>query len=193
MLLVIGVAGACSSQQKTADEKVPAAEMEAAKPQPPTGGLTYTAPAEWTAEKPASSWRRGQYRLTRAESDKEDAELAVFFFPGQGGSVQGNVDRWVRQFTDAAGKPLSQAGQVTKRESNGIPITVVDVSGTYQQSDMMGGGGTPKDGYRMLAAIAESKDGPWFFKLVGPKATVDKWEVSFYSFLDTIRPENTNS
>jgi hypothetical protein len=40
----------------------------------------------------------------------------------------------------------------------------------------------------MLAAIVATKDGPWYFKLVGPEATVAKWEASYQAFLSSIQP-----
>jgi hypothetical protein len=47
---------------------------------------------------------------------------------------------------------------------------------------------TAKENYRMLAAVAEGPAGPTFFKLTGPRPTVDHFEESFNSFLDTLRP-----
>jgi hypothetical protein len=44
----------------------------------------------------------------------------------------------------------------------------------------------PKKNFRMLAAIAETTSGPWFFKLTGPEKTVANWEPSFEKFLDSI-------
>ncbi|OLB41753.1 MAG: hypothetical protein AUI04_06380 [Candidatus Rokubacteria bacterium 13_2_20CM_2_64_8] len=59
--------------------------------QPPTGSghgqkaLTWTAPSEWTKEKPSSPLRRGQYRIPGPGGP---AECTVFYFgPGQGGDV----------------------------------------------------------------------------------------------------------
>jgi hypothetical protein len=51
--------------------------------------------------------RRAQYRLAKAEGDPEDGGLVVFFFSGQGGSVQANIDRRVGQFQNPQGNPAS--------------------------------------------------------------------------------------
>ena len=131
--------------------------------------------------------RKTQYRLPRVEGDPEDAEMVVFFFQGQGGSVQANIDRWIAQFKKADGKPASDSSQVSHRESHGIPLTIVDVSGTYSGGGPMMSAGAPKPAFRMLAAVAETRSGPYFFKLTGPEKTVAKWEASFNSFLDTIQ------
>jgi hypothetical protein len=157
---------------------------------PPSGsGLTYSPPADWQAEKPASSMRRAQYRLTREVGDPEDAEMVVFFFPGQGGSVQANLDRWVSMFSRADGSEIGDQAKIDRKEFNGVPVTVVDVEGQYTNSSMgsMGGSQQPKPDYRMLAAIVETSGGPWFFKLTGPTRTVEKWEQSFETFLRTVR------
>ena len=147
--------------------------------------LKFTAPADWLPETPTSSMRRAQYRLARVAGDPEDGELAVFFFEGQGGSVQMNLDRWIGQFQTPQGTRAK--GQVSRRQVHGLSVTIVDVSGTYLQSSgpMMSPTGT-KPGFRMLAAVAETPDGPWFFKLTGPAKTVMKWAPSFQSFLDTL-------
>ena len=44
-----------------------------------------------------------------------------------------------------------------------------------------------KPAYRMLAAVAETKGGPWFFKLTGPERTVEKNRAAFESLLASIR------
>lgn len=44
----------------------------------------------------------------------------------------------------------------------------------------------PKE-QRLLGAIVPHKDRTWFFKLVGPLATIDKHEKEFQAFLDSVR------
>lgn len=188
MILAAGSA-ACSRNYTPADDEsqppVSAATAEAGAP----SGLKFTAPAEWVVERPSSPMRKGQYRLSRAQADPEDAELVVFFFEGQGGSVQANIDRWVGQFTKPDGSPATDIARVSRQESQGVPLTVVDVSGTYRgAAGPMMTPADPKANFRMIAAVAESPSGPWFFKLTGPAKTVARWEESFHSFLNTIEP-----
>jgi hypothetical protein len=150
--------------------------------------LTFAAPPGWIAETPASSIRKAQYRLPQAEGDSEHAEMAVFYFSGEGGGIQANIDRWTSQFEKPANSSNASAVHTTHKTVHGIPLTIVDISGAYTAPSM----GTSmqskkKENFRMLAAIAEAGDGPWFFKLTGPAKTVAKWEKSFQSFLDTIQ------
>jgi hypothetical protein len=150
-------------------------------------GLKYEAPADWISEAPTSSMRRAQYRLPRVAGDPEDAELAVFFFGGSGGGVAANIDRWIGQFQKPDGSPAADVAKTSRRVSQGIPLTVVDVAGTYVAGmGSMLADAKPKASFRMLAAVAESGGGPWFFKLIGPAKTVARWEGSFQAFLDTI-------
>ncbi len=173
-------------------------QKDEAAPQPVTGGgftpgsaadLTFQAPSGWTVETPASRMRRAQYRLPRAEGDPEDAEMVVFYFPGQGGSVQSNIDRWVGMFTKADGSAAAGDAKTETKTINGLSITTVDVEGVYTNQSMgpMAGASGPKPDYRMLAAIVETPGGPWFFKLTGPKQTVGKWKSSFDGFVQTIK------
>jgi hypothetical protein len=146
--------------------------------------LKFTRPGDWIPEKPTSTMRKAQYRLPKADGDAEDAEFVVFYFGGGGGGVQMNIDRWIGQFSKPDGSPITEA-KTAKKTVHGIPVTTVDVSGTF-----VGGMGTDtgaKTNYRMLGAVAESSNGPWFFKLTGPAKTVARWEPGFQSLLDSIQ------
>jgi hypothetical protein len=69
-----------------------------------SGPLVFTPQAGWTVEKPTSAMRKAQYLLPHAEKDTEDASLVVFFFSGQGGTPQANIDRWTQQFEQPDGR-----------------------------------------------------------------------------------------
>lgn len=193
---VLGVCGAiiflasahCSRnmEEPAAGGAVPSGMVSAAGA---AGGLLFSAPEEWIEETPGSSMRKAQFRLPRVGSDPEDGELVVFHFPGQGGTMQANVRRWVGQFSAEGSGDGPQNAEVTQRTANGVSMILVDVRGTYRPSSgPMMQPGDPKKGYRMLAAIAQTPSGPWFFKLTGPRKTIDKWNQDFLAFLDTIRP-----
>jgi hypothetical protein len=186
-LALFGLCG-CSEKPREPSTQPPAVTLQPAPAHGASTGLRFTAPPEWIPETPSSPMRQAQYRLPRAEGDLEDAELVVFFFQGQGGPVQANIDRWIGQFTKADGSPAGDVAKLARKESHGIPLTIVDVSGTYTGSTgPMTAHASPKAKFRMLAAVAEAPGGPWFFKLTGPSRTVARWEASFQSFLDTIQ------
>jgi hypothetical protein len=151
-------------------------------------GLILAPPSSWISEPPSSSNRKAQFKLPHAEGDTEDAEVVVYYFQGGGGTPQSNVDRWISQFSKPDGSPVADAAKVTHQNVSGIPLTVVDVSGSYSNSMMsMQQANGPKANYRLLGAIAETKDGPWFIKLTGPAKTVSKWAPSYEIVVSNIR------
>ncbi|MCP3105186.1 hypothetical protein LZ198_40590 [Myxococcus sp. K15C18031901] len=151
------------------------------------GGLTWTAPTEWAAqgERPM---RAATYKVPAAKGDTEGAELAVFYFgQGQGGAVDANVKRWLGQFQTADGKPVDKAAKTKAEKLGGLPVTTVDVKGTYTGGGPMMGPSTPKPGYRLLGAIVEGPEGAVFFKLTGPEKTVAASEKSFRKLLESVK------
>ena len=153
-------------------------------------GLRFAVPKTWTRVPAPSDMRAAQYKLPRAGSDAEDAELTLFFFgEGKGGGAEQNLERWYGQFTEPDGRPSRDAAVVTKRTVNGLRLTAVDLAGTYVGSPM---GGPPsagaKPGYRLLAAVVEGDGGPWFFKVVGSAATVAQAKDGFDALLLSLEP-----
>ena len=151
------------------------------------GSLTWKAPTGWGEEVPASSMRKAQYRLPKVAEDTEDAMVAIFYFPGQGGSVQDNLDRWYGQFIQPDGKSTKEVAKVSKETVNNLPQTTVDVSGTYADQMRPMGPSTPKAGFRLLGGIIETGSGPWFVKLTGPEKSVEHWKDSFNEFMKSFK------
>jgi hypothetical protein len=190
---------ACSSQPETARTSAPP-EAPPASPQPVSsvadasgkavdksfGPIKAKVPSEWTEQTPSSSMRKAQYALPKAAGDGEDGELAVFYFgPGQGGSVEANIERWIGQISQPDGSSSKDKAKTNKKEIGGMPVTLVDVSGTYSAGMMSNA--PPRQGYRMLAAVAETTEGPWFFKLTGPEKTIAKWSSSFDQLISSFK------
>ena len=150
------------------------------------GPIKAKVPVEWTEQSPSSSMRKAQYALPKVAGDGEDGELAVFYFGlGQGGSVEANIERWIGQISQPDGSSSKDKAKTNKKEIGGMPVTLVDVSGTYSAGMMSNA--PPRQGYRMLAAVAETPEGPWFFKLTGPEKTIAKWSSSFDQFIGSFR------
>jgi hypothetical protein len=151
-------------------------------------GIRWTAPSGWKAEGPRPM-RAATYTIAVAQGDTRPAECVVNYFgPGQGGTVEANVERWRAQVLGADGKPA--AANVTKRTVRGVKITVVDSSGTYTGlGGPMAGGAKPVGGYRLLGAIAEGRGGNVFFKLTGPAKTIGAQQAAFDQMLASIQPD----
>jgi hypothetical protein len=138
-------------------------------------------PAGWQKVPSSSPMRKATYRVPA--KDGEDAEMAVFYFKGEGGSTEANIQRWIGQFPDAKPSEVKRS----QRTVGTTTQTIVEVTGTYA-SGMPGGSATPKSGYRLIGAVVETPVGPYFFKLTGPKKTVDAARDSFFGMLDSVKP-----
>lgn len=149
------------------------------------GGLAWNATAPLVARRPSSSMRAAEYGVR----EHSDAELTVFHFgAGQGGTVDENIERWVGQLQQPDGRPSREAATIAHVESNGIPITTVDVRGTFAGMGPTGQAGAGRTGWRMIGAIAEGPGGMVFFKLTGPEAALDSAEQAFRELVESLRP-----
>jgi hypothetical protein len=146
-----------------------------------SGTLTFTKPPAWTDRAPASSMRVAEFVVPKVPGDAEDAEVIVYYFGGSGGSVEANLQRWTTQF-ESSQDPVRTSSTV-----NGLQLTSLDVSGTYVAEVRPGSTERHhKSGFRMRATVVETPKGPYFIKLTGPAATVDKAGAAFDQFLQTL-------
>jgi hypothetical protein len=156
---------------------------------PALPSLKFDPSAEWTSKPPASTSRVAEFTLPKAPGDAEDASLIVYFFgAGQGDNVQANIDRWIGQMAQPDGKASAAVAKTSSMIANGLKVTLVDVSGTYVAE--VAPGSTEKynkPGFRLRAAVVETPEGPYFIKLIGPAATVVKWDQAFIAFLKSVR------
>jgi hypothetical protein len=119
------------------------------------------------------------------------SEVVIFYFgAGQGGGVEANLERWYGQFVQPDGSATRERARVTKSKVASLEITRADVSGTYVAPVRPGASERhdEKD-YRMIAAVVEGTSGPWFVRLLGPRAEVAAAEASFEAFLSSLRVE----
>lgn len=178
LALLAVVSAGCSTPPTVVSNTAPASTSAS------TGELQFKTPDGWSRESPSSSMRVGQYQLPAAEGDTEAASLVVFFFgPGQGGSVQANLDRWIGQIQQPDGGSSKDKAKTETLTVNGMKVTLLDVTGGYAGGDMGRAPTQAKGNYRMRAGVIESPGGAYFVKLVGPEKTVGKWDDSFMAFI----------
>jgi hypothetical protein len=119
-----------------------------------------------------------------APGDEADqgAECAVSFFgTGQGGTVEMNFERWIRQFEE----PVSPVRSTI--DAGELQVQILKVSGTYlAPGGMMMQSQGKKEGYRMLGAVVEAPEGMVFFKLTGPEGSVASAEGEFEAMLASL-------
>lgn len=151
-------------------------------------GVTWTRPARWASEG-ARPMRAATYRVPAAKGDVEDGECAVFYFgPGQGGTVEANLKRWIGQFEQPSGKSSEEVAKTARQTINGLSITTVDLSGTYLASaGPMSPAKEKKPGFRLLGAIVEAPQGNLFFKFTGPAKTIAANADGFQAMLKSLR------
>ncbi len=149
------------------------------------GAISMKAPGEWEVKKPRSRIVRYEFAAPVAKGDKIPGRVTIM---GAGGSIEDNVERWMRQFIQTDGKTTKEHTKVTKKELAGGILHVVDITGTFM--DKPGGPFTrtpavKREGYRMLGAIIVTpKSGQYFVKLYGPKATIKSHAAAFQKMVE---------
>lgn len=147
-----------------------------------SGELQYQVPSGWQEEQPTSSMRTAQFSL--AGDNLEELDIYMVFLPGGAGGVQANLARWHGQFKNV------EEDSVEQFNLGNLPITTMYAAGTFLKSlaPMMMAPNAPKKelaNYAIFAAIAETKEGSWFFKAVGPKEAVDSQKANFDRFVNS--------
>jgi hypothetical protein len=176
---VLALAAGCSPDTSAPPTPATAPKTEQAEPAPPprpaVALIQFDAPKEWIKEEPANKLRKAQYRVPDKAKEHKDAELVIFYFGAGSGRIEDNIQRWSGQM--GGGDPETQ-----KLEGQ-CKITLCDFRGTYSSDN----GTEPVENARMLAAVVEASDGPWYFKLVGHEATVGGWHDEFVAALKAAR------
>lgn len=185
-LLGSGLACAADKQSPApADPQSPAAPATATRgsgAELALPGATVDRPDGWTFRQPSSSMRLAEAEIPGPGGP---ALLTVFFFgAGGGGGVDANFERWAGQIELDPGAAPERGGF----EVSGYSVSVIDVPGTLLPSRMGGGPSEPAPGSKLMGAVIEGPGGPWFFKVTGPKETVDAAAPAFGAMLRSIRP-----
>jgi hypothetical protein len=146
------------------------------------GDFSFAVPAGWTSVAPSSPMRKAELRVPGPEGTGAagEAVITVFHFgPGQGGTVQQNVDRWFGQFDG----DNDAKGAATAKETIGtVPVTFARARGTFQ-SGTPGQATTPLEGQALLGTILENPNGDVYLKMTGPAPTVEKAEPAFVQMI----------
>ena len=110
------------------------------------------------------------------------AELVIsVFVAGDGGPLDANIARWKGQFRagDAAPEP-----KVTDSEVGPLKVKFVELEGDY----MAMGAPAPRKDFLQLGAIVEAPGRNVFFRLIGPKETVESNRADFMKMIDGLMP-----
>jgi hypothetical protein len=99
-----------------------------------------------------------------------------------------NATRWSGQFAQPDGRSPTEALVTEQIEVNGIPVLMIEVTGTYSGGrTMMGAEALKLENHMLLGAVAEGADANWFFKLTGPQATLEAERERFREMVSSFR------
>jgi len=146
------------------------------------GAFSFKRPENWKWENPSSPMRKAQ--LTISGKNGATALVTFFYFgPGQGGSVQANVNRWMAQFTAVNGSAVKAT---TTTQQTTTTITFVSTHGIFE-SGMPGGLTQSCPNYALRGAIMASPQGDVYVKMTGPETLVKEATVAFDEMIITSR------
>jgi hypothetical protein len=174
---------ACASAPPASRPAEPPSHRDVAAPETRSelGPFTLVIPHDWVAKPFTSTMRVADFTVG------SDAELIVYYFGESGaGSVDANVDRWLGQFTEADGSSPRAAAKIEQAKLAGQDATIVAVSGHYVAGAMPGSQAVDIPDAALLAAIVASPSGPYYWRLVGAKATVVANESKFRAMLASL-------
>lgn len=139
--------------------------------------ITLQVPVDWKTAPNESSMRLATFEIPPAGSDDVAGEMTVFFFPGGGGDVGANLDRWTDQFA-----PEGREVKITRGKAGDRTYIVSTVSGTYRKpiGPIFRRQTENVEGYRMISVILNQAEGQvYYLKLVGPDETIQSAAGAF--------------
>jgi hypothetical protein len=142
----------------------------------------------WVEAPTSSSMRAAQWSLPGA-GGAADAELVVYYFgTGGAGGVDANLDRWLGQFQQPDGSASKDKATIAQVQVAGQKATTVEVEGRYVAAVTPGASETVDNpAWKLVGAIVESPEGPYYFKLIGPKSTVDAHGDEFHGMISGMK------
>jgi hypothetical protein len=154
----------------------------------PAGTLAYIAPPAWHTRPTASSMRVAEFVVPRAAGDAEDGELIIYYFGKGAGTVDANIERWIGQIQQPDGSSTKERARRSMQTVNGLPLTTVDVAGTYVAETRPGATDHfNKPGFRLRGAVVETPGGPYYIKMTGPATTIGAADAAFAAFVGSLR------
>ena len=145
-------------------------------------GFRAPKPASWVWTKPSMQFRTLQYTVPGDADSTKQADLIVsVFVAGDGGPLDANIERWRGQFRKN-NEPVE--AKRSSREVGPLKVQFVELEGDF----MAMGAPAAKTGTLQLAAIVQAEGRNVFFRLVGPKETVEANREAFDKMIDGLMP-----
>ena len=145
-------------------------------------GLRGPKPSSWVWTKPSMQFRTLQYSVPGGADSTLTAELIVsVFVAGDGGPLEANIERWRGQFRTG---DEAVTAKRSRKEVGPLQVELVELEGDYFAM----GAPAAKRGFMQLAAIVQAEGRNVFFRLVGPKDTVESNRAAFDALIDGLMP-----
>lgn len=144
-------------------------------------GLALTVPIEWS---PAfgNDIRKAEFTLPGPAGE---GHLVVYRLAGDRDAVALNIANWQGLIEPAAGTEP----RAFELNHDGVHVVAVDMQGRFVGQVVPGMPAQPPiEHARMLAAAVMGRGSPFYFKLVGPAATVDMWTGAWHELLAVLAP-----
>ena len=127
-------------------------------------------------------FRTLQYTVPGEGDSTKAAEVIVsVFVAGDGGPLDANIERWRGQFRKN-NEPVE--AKRSSKEVGPLKVEFVELEGDF----MAMGAPAPKKDSLQLAAIVQAEGRNVFFRLVGPKETVEANREAFNKMIDGLMP-----
>lgn len=156
--------------ENSSDSGEPAVDLDA---------ITLTAPAGWERKPAGSPFVVAEFVLPRVEGDDADGRLTI---SAAGGSVEANIDRWKGQFD-----PQPEAASQEEVDIAGLKVTIVDLSGNFNDQRGPFAPGEMRPGYRMIAAVIPVDGQLHFIKATGPQKTIASHADTIQQFIRSVQ------
>jgi hypothetical protein len=158
-------------------------------PSAPTGeqAIRWTVPPSWQVAPNPNTMRLATYKIPRVPGDTSDGDVSV---TRVGGSKEANIERWRGQFENPEGESREE------KVIHGLHVTIISLSGKFSGGMMPGAmpssplqtSSAPSKKSALLAAIIETEDMPYFFKITGPLATIKSARPAFDAMVASLAP-----
>ncbi|MGL4424362.1 MAG: hypothetical protein ACRCZF_27150 [Gemmataceae bacterium] len=150
-------------------------------------GLKGTTPADWKELEKPGMMRLTQFTLPKAEGDKDDADVSIFFFKGQAGTIEANLERQRKKFQPEMGKDKIEE-TLGKGKLGTFETTTQDLKGTFLKKPFpMAEKGDPMPSWQQTYVAFETKDGQYYIWILGPQKTITKHKKGFDEFLASFK------
>jgi len=143
-------------------------------------GIEAPKPAAWIWQQPTMQFRTLQYAVPSIGRGSA-AEFVVSAFLGDGGPIDGNMERWRQQFQDESGRAVE--AEILVREIDGMRVHLIELHGAYRGM----GAAAPRAGQTQLGAIVEADPATIYLRLLGPSETVAAHRDAWLRLIDGIR------